>query len=88
MGAHMKTTIDISDAVFNEAKAVASRQGDSFRSVVEAALRQYLESAATPARKPLRLRRHSFNGRGLRPEIADAGWERIREIAYGGRGGG
>ena len=88
MGPHMKTTIDISDALFNEAKAIASQRGDSFRSVVEAALRQYLESAGAPSRKPFHLRRHPFNGRGLRPEIADAGWERIREIAYGGRGGG
>jgi Arc/MetJ family transcription regulator len=84
----MKTTIDIGDALLNQAKSVAHHQGSTLRSVVETALRQYLESAGTPARKPFRLRRHSFNGRGLRPEISDAGWERIREIAYGGRGGG
>lgn len=84
----MKTTIDISDALFNQAKSVASHQGSTLRSVVEAALRLYLESAGAPAGNPFRLRRHSFDGRGLRPEVADAGWERIREIAYGGRGGG
>jgi Arc/MetJ family transcription regulator len=84
----MKTTIDINDALFGEAKAAARRQGDSFRSIVEAALRQYLESTGEPVRQPFRLRRHSFNGRGLRPEVGDAGWERIREMAYGGRGGG
>jgi integrase len=83
----MKTTIDISDALFNEAKAAATRQGDSFRSIVEAALRQYLETAGAPRRRPFHLRRHTFGGRGLRAEVAGAGWDRIREIAYEGRGG-
>jgi hypothetical protein len=25
----------------------------------------------------------AFEGKGLRPDITDAGWERIRDIAYG-----
>lgn len=87
MGAHMKTTIDLNDALFDAVKAVAGRRGESFRSVVEAALREYLKSSAATKRQPFRLRRHAFRGRGLRPEVAEGGWESIREIAYGGRGG-
>jgi len=87
MGTHMKTTIDLNDALFNAVKAVAGRRGESFRSVVETALREYLKSSAATKRQPFRLRRHTFRGRGLHPEVAEGGWETIREAAYGGRGG-
>ena len=33
-----------------------------------------------------RLRKASFKGKGLQPELRDAGWERIRDAAYEGRG--
>lgn len=87
MGPHMKTTLDISDALFSQARQVAQSRGETFRSVVEAALRQYLESNGPPTKRRFRLRRHAFEGRGLRPEVAGADWDRIRELAYGGRGG-
>jgi Arc/MetJ family transcription regulator len=87
MGAHMKTTIDLNDALFDAVKAVAGRRGETFRSIVEAALREYLKSSAATKRQPLHLRRHAFQGRGLRPEVAEGSWEAIREITYGGRGG-
>lgn len=87
MGAHMKTTIDLNDALFDAVKDVAGRRGESFRSVVEAALREYLKASAETKRQPFRLRRHPFQGRGLRPEVAEGGWETIREVTYGGRGG-
>ena len=34
-----------------------------------------------------RLRKASFKGQGLQPGVAGASWERIREMAYEGRGG-
>jgi len=34
-----------------------------------------------------RLRKASFRGNGLQPDVADASWERIRELAYDKRGG-
>ena len=33
------------------------------------------------------LRKATFKGNGLQPEAAGARWERIREMAYEGRGG-
>ena len=42
---------------------------------------------AERARKPtFRLRKASYRGRGLRPELRDATWEQIRDLAYKGRG--
>ena len=87
MGAHMKTTIDINDVLFQAAKDTALREGTTLRTVVETALRQYLETQAARSRAPFQLRRHTFGGGGLQPEAAAAGWERIRDLSYEGRGG-
>jgi len=83
----MKTTIDLNDALFQAAKDTALREGTTLRAVVETALRQYLDIQAARSRAPFQLRRHAFGGGGLQPEAAAAGWERIRDLSYEGRGG-
>ena len=81
----MKTTLDISDPLLNEAKKVAAREGTTLRALVEQGLRQVV---AEKKRKPtFRLRKASFRGRGMRPDAQDLGWERLRDLAYEGRGG-
>jgi hypothetical protein len=55
------------------------------RALVEQGLRRVV--AEKQSRRPFRVRKASFKGRGLRPELADAGWERWRDLAYEGRGG-
>lgn len=84
MGTHMKTTIDISDALFEEARRAAAREKTTLRAIVERALRLALKSAR-PVR-PFRLKKASFRGKGLQPGVADGDWERIRDLAYKGRG--
>jgi hypothetical protein len=79
----MKTTLDIADPLLREAKHVAAREGTTLRALVEQGLRQVV--AEKKQKRPFRLRKASFKGRGLRPELADAGWERIRDLAYEGR---
>ena len=76
---HMKTTIEISDAILERAKAVAAREGTTIRALVEDGLRQVLR-----ARRELKfqLRDESVGGHGLSPEFRDAGWERIRDAVY------
>lgn len=32
--------------------------------------------------EPFRLRSASFKGEGLRPELQDASWAQVRELAY------
>ena len=56
------------------------------KALVEAGLRRELRARASSA--PFKLRDVSFKGRGLKPEVADASWDRLRDLAYGGRGGG
>lgn len=86
MGTHMKTTIDIADALFLEAKKTSERDGTTLKALVEAGLRQVLAERQRKA-QPFRLRRASFKGKGLRADIGTASWERLRELAYEGRGG-
>jgi hypothetical protein len=83
----MKTTIDIADSLFKEVKQMASRQGITFRAVVETALRHVIEAEKLRARRPFRLRKHSFRGRGLQAGLSEDDWEAIRNRAYEGRGG-
>lgn len=86
MGPHMKTTIELSDALLQAAKDAAADQGSTLRSVFESALRNYLDQVANKPRRAFVLRRHPIGGNGLRAEAAEAGWERIREMTYEGRG--
>jgi hypothetical protein len=80
----MKTTVEISDALLEEARKLAAREGTTVRSLVEEGLRRLV--AERGRRTPFRLRRMTFKGDGLRPEVAGAGWDRIRELAYEDRG--
>lgn len=85
MGAHMKTTIEISDALMEQARRLAARENTTLRALVEQGLHKVIADKKRAA--GFRLRRASFKGEGLQPEVREAGWERIREMAYEGRGG-
>jgi hypothetical protein len=82
----MKTTIDISDAIFRETKALAQSQKLSFKNIVETALRNLLADRQK-AQPGFRLKKHSFNGEGLVDDLLEGDWNRIRERAYEGHGG-
>ena len=82
----MKTTLEISDPLLREARKVAARDRTTLRALVEQGLRRVV--AEKQRRRPaFRLRKASFKGRGLRPELRDAEWGRLRELAYEDRGG-
>lgn len=81
----MKTTIDIADPLFAEAKRAAEREGTTLKALVEQGLRLVL-AAQAGEREPFRLRPASFNGLGLRRELQEASWDRLRELAYEGHG--
>jgi len=84
--APVKTTLDISDSLLREARKLAARERTTLRALVEQGLRQVV-GAKKQRRPAFRLRKASFKGRGLQPELADAGWDRLRDLAYEGRGG-
>lgn len=91
MGAHtsfsgnMKTTIEISDPLLRQARKLASQKGTTLRALIEQGLRQVLAEKRQSA--DFRLRRVTFRGQGLQPEMREAGWERMREMAYEDHGG-
>jgi len=78
----MKTTVEIPDALFREARAYAASRKLSFKQVIEAGLRNVLENGRQP-KKRFRLRDGSFGSQGL---AADGDWQTIRRIIYEGRG--
>jgi len=82
----MKTTIDISDPLLREARAVAAREGTTVKALVEHGLRAVLSEQGKRRRTPFRIRKASFKGDGLRPEAAALGWGRLQELAYEDRG--
>jgi Arc/MetJ family transcription regulator len=80
----MKTTIEISDSLFEEAKKLAAKEGTTVRAYVEQGLRRIV--AERQSRVVFRLRKATFKGKGLQPGVQDATWERIRETIYQKRG--
>ena len=84
MGTHtMKTTIDINDELARKAKTMATRQGTTFRSIVEHGLRLALQDASRS--KAYRLDDKSVQGNGFQEEFRERSWPEIREAAYGDR---
>jgi predicted DNA-binding ribbon-helix-helix protein len=81
----MKTTIDIPDPVLDEVRKLAEREGTTVKALVERGLRRVLADGRK--RSAFTLRKASFKGKGLRPELENASWDRLRELAYEGRGG-
>ncbi|MGD2123379.1 MAG: DUF2191 domain-containing protein [Gemmatimonadota bacterium] len=81
----MKTTIEVSDALFEAAKRHAKARGITLRTMVEEGLRAVLRKEGRG--EPFRLRDATVGGRGLRPEVQEGGWERIAELSYEGHGG-
>jgi hypothetical protein len=82
----MKTTVEIPDALLEEARKAAAREGTTLRVLIEQGLRAVLAERRRRG-GAFRLRKASFRGTGLQPGVAGASWERIREMAYEARGG-
>ncbi len=81
----MKTTVEISDPLLREARAVAVREGVTLRTLIERGLHRVVtETSDAP---PFRLRRAGFKGQGLQAGVHDAPWEAVRAMIYEGRGG-
>ena len=85
MGAHMRTTIDVSDALLEAARKRAAERGTTLRAVFEEGLRAVLNEAAAP--DSFHLRDASVGGRGLHPDFQARGWPDVRSSVYEGRGG-
>ncbi len=85
MVTHMKTTIQIPDSLFEQARKLARRERTTLKALVEQGLRRII--AERKRRSGFRLRKATFKGNGLQPQLAGASWDQIRELSYEGRGG-
>jgi len=75
----MKTTLEIADRLLREAREIAHRENTTLRALVEQGLRQVVTEKKKE--RPFRLRKVSFKGDGLHPDVANLSWEEIRELA-------
>ena len=80
----MKTTVEISDPLLREARKLAAREGVTLRMIIERGLHRVVSE--TKQGTPFKLRRASFKGKGLQPDLRHASWERVRDLVYEGRG--
>ena len=78
----MKTTVDIPDSLFQEARACAEARGVPFRQIVEEGLREVIRHSRE-SRKRFRLRDGSFGGQGRNQDLS---WPELRRAIYEGRG--
>lgn len=80
----MKTTLDIADGLFAQAKQTAQRDGVTLRALVEDGLRLALAARQSPA-KPFKLKDCSVGSKGTRgltdEAIARGGWAALRDMA-------
>jgi hypothetical protein len=79
----MKTTVEISDSLFRDAKQYAARQGIPLREVFERGLQMVVKDRA-PSRRRFRLKTITTKGKGM---AVDADWSTIRSMIYEGHGG-
>ena len=81
----VKTTVEIADPLFKKAKALATKEGLSFRVLVEEGLRAVVEARTKTASKPFRLLDGSFRkGQGLQTGVK---WTDLTALAYEDEGG-
>ncbi len=82
----MKTTLEIADPLFEEAKRVAARDGRTLRALVEQGLRKVLAEESRKS-KPFKLRDCAVGTPGAGSLYEKLSWEEKRELMYGDRGG-
>jgi hypothetical protein len=79
----MKTTVEIPDALFRQAKEYAARHGIPLRRVIEQGLEMLLRRPPARSRR-FRLKTVTTKGEGL---VCPDDWGRIRSMIYEGHGG-
>ncbi len=80
----MKTTVEIPDPLFREAKAYAARNSIPMRAVIERGLRAALHGPKPVSNRRFRLKTVTTKGEGL---ACDSDWSAIRSLIYEGHGG-
>jgi len=80
----MKTTVEIATSLLDEARKVAEREETTVRALIEEGLRRVVK--AHKGDRGFRLRKATFRGHGLRPDVGEGSWQTLRDLIYEGRG--
>ncbi len=81
---NMKTTVQIPDSIFEEARKIAQHEKTTMKALIQEGLRRIISERKR--RGLFKLRKATFKGNGLQPHLAGASWDKIREMSYEGRG--
>ena len=81
---HMKTTIQIPNSLLKEVRKLANEENTTLKSLMEEGLRRIISERKRRGR--FKLRKATFKGKGLQPNLEGATWDRIRDLSYEGRG--
>lgn len=81
----MKTTVEIPDSLFEEARSLARQEQTTLKAIIQEGLRRIISDRKQSKR--FHLRKVTFKGQGLHPDLKEASWDQIREMSYEGRGG-
>ncbi|MBI4764275.1 MAG: DUF2191 domain-containing protein [Deltaproteobacteria bacterium] len=81
----MKTTIQIPNSLFEDLRTLARREQTTMKDLMQEGLRRIISERKQRSR--FHLRKATFKGRGLHPEINGLSWDEIRAKSYEGRGG-
>ena len=81
----MRTTIDLPDALFAKAKRLAHERGTTLRELTIEGLEAVVDRHRRGPK--FRLRDASYGKGGLVEGLDETEWDRIRDLAYEGRGG-
>lgn len=76
----MKTTIELPDALLEQARELARQEGSSIRRLMEEGLQRAVDARKRRQRSPLEF--PIFGGSGLTAEFEGAGWAQIRAEIY------
>lgn len=82
----MKTTIELPDDLLERSKAVAQRENSTLRALIEEGLRLAIRERTRSRKRAVPFVVRPFEGDGLSPEFAAAGWEKIRDEIHRDRG--
>ena len=81
----MRTTIDLPDGLYARVRRLAEASGRTLREMTIEGLETVLREASR--RPSFRLRDGSWGHGGLVDGLDESDWDRIRDLAYEGRGG-
>ncbi|MBI3711053.1 MAG: DUF2191 domain-containing protein [Proteobacteria bacterium] len=82
--ADMKVTIHIPESLLRQARRLVVREGITLTALVERCLHQV--GTEKVKSETFRLRKATFRGKGLQPDICGVTGEHLRDLAYKGRG--